>query len=105
MLRIVPLKLPPKYQLLDIPRDRPGSKVGLQYLPEADRQSMRLEWTEPAGLEDSTIWRELHDKFLEAAGKVRLFCHPKASDTLEAAVRRTVIEGFVETSLQQVESL
>ena len=89
--------------LLDIPKDRPASRVRLQYLPEADRQSIRQEWIEPVGLEDSTIWRDLHERFLEAAGKVRLFCHPRVADTLEAAMKRPVIESIVATSLQQVD--
>lgn len=41
--------------LIDIPNRRPGSRIPLEYLPEADRREMLQEWTQPSALEDSVI--------------------------------------------------
>ena len=86
--------------LIDIPVDRPGSKLPLEYLPEAERQDILQQWKLPTSLEDSVIWKELSDKFIESVGKTRLFCHPEVSELIAAAVDRTQLEDIVESSVK-----
>lgn len=88
--------------LLDIPDDRPGTTSKLRYLPERHRRETLQEWRAPVQLEDSVIWTELHDKFVEAAGKIRLFCHPAARETLEALATPAELEGLLNTKAKEV---
>jgi len=89
--------------LIDIPSGRPGSAIPLEYLPEADRKEMLEEWREPSMLEDSVIWTQLHDSFLESAGKIRIFCHPDVSNTIRAAILKDELESLVEASIRYIE--
>jgi HD superfamily phosphohydrolase/predicted Ser/Thr protein kinase len=92
--------------LVDIPpRSRPGSTVPLQYLPESDRREMLEDWKEPKTLEDSVIWRDLHDSLVEAAGKIRVFCHPEIRDTIEKAFNKNYLELLVEDALKSLTTL
>jgi ribosomal protein L19E len=61
------------------------------------------DWREPLVLEDSVVWNQLYDHFLEAVGKIRVFCHPDFSDTIEAALTRRDLEDAIQLSLQQLE--
>jgi hypothetical protein len=72
----------------------------LEYLPEADRRQTVEEWAEPTLLEDSVIWTHLHESLLESVGKVRVFCHPDARKTIEAALTKPELEGLVESSVR-----
>jgi len=85
--------------LVDIPIGRPGSAIPLEYLPETDRKEMLTEWKEPCKLEDSVIWTQLHDSFLESVGKIRVFCHPVVINTIRAAIPRDTLESLIEASL------
>ena len=101
--------------LIDIPTRRPGTLIPLEYLPEADRYEALQEWQEPLGLEDSLVWRDLYDHFLEVVGKVRVFGHPGPTvdpyspecstqsavfKTLKAAVRKEDIERIMKTAVR-----
>jgi len=89
--------------LVDIPTGRSGSSISLEYLPESDRQDTIGQWKEPCKLEDSVIWTQLHESFLESAGKIRIFCHPDVRDTLEAAISKNELERLVEASIRHLE--
>lgn len=86
--------------LVDIPKERPGSDIKLEYLPETERREMVEEWKNPTGLEDSVIWTKLHDHFLESVGKIRIFCHPKIRDTVKAGIKQSELEKIVYESLE-----
>lgn len=88
---------------IDIPVDRPGSKIPLEYLPEADRQDVLQQWRLPNALEDSIVWMELHDRFIESVGKVRLFGHPQVSRIIEAGISRKQLEDIIEASIQYLQ--
>ncbi len=88
--------------LIDVPIDRPGSEVGLEYLPESDRRHALEEWTQPVGLEDSKLWSYLHDSFLSAVGKIRVFCRPDARATVEAACTRGELEDILNASIDKL---
>ena len=90
--------------LVDIPTSRPGSSIPLEYLPEQERREMIEEWKEPKPLEDSVVWTQLHDSFMESVGKVRVFCHPHVRATLEAAVPKLALEQIVESHVKQLRS-
>ena len=85
---------------IDIPVGRPGSKIPLEYLPEADRQDVLQQWQLPNALEDSIVWVQLHENFVESVGKVRVFGHPKVSQIIVAALNRKQLEDLVEASVQ-----
>lgn len=88
---------------IDIPTGRPGSKIPLEYLPEADRQDVLQQWQLPNALEDSVIWVELHEKFLESVGKIRVFAHPEVSKVIQAALTRKQLEDILEASIQNLQ--
>jgi len=88
---------------IDIPIGRPGSKIPLEYLPEADRQDVLQQWRLPAALEDSIVWIELHEKFLESVGKIRLFGHPQVSQIIAAGINRKQLEDIIEASIQYLQ--
>ena len=79
--------------LVDIPTERSGSKTSLEYLPEADRRDMLQEWKLPSILEDSIVWKTLHDSFLESVRKTRVFCHPEFRETFEAGIGKNDLAG------------
>lgn len=83
--------------------ERPASKISLEYLPESDRREMLEEWKVPSSLEDSVVWKQLNDLFVESVGKCRVFCHPGARNTLEAAISQSVMEQIVEASVRYVQ--
>lgn len=85
--------------LVDIPTERSGSRIPLEYLPEADYRDILQEWGQPIALEDSLIWQNLHDSFLEAVGKVRVFSDPNFRDTFEARLKKTSLTEMVEASV------
>ncbi len=89
--------------IIDIPTDRPGSKTALEYLPEADRQDVLQQWKLPSSLEDSVVWKELSEKFIESVGKIRLFCHPAVAEIIMAAIERKQLEDMVESSVQYLQ--
>lgn len=86
--------------IVDIPKERPGSDIKLEYLPETERREMVEEWKNPTSLEDSVIWTKLHDHFLESVGKIRIFCHPEIRDTVKAGIKQSELEIFVNESLE-----
>jgi hypothetical protein len=86
--------------LVDMPTRRPGTWIPLEYLPEADRYETLQEWQEPLSLEDSVVWRELYDRFLEAAGKIRVFGHPAVFKTIKAALKKSQIEDIMKTAVR-----
>lgn len=86
--------------LIDIPTNRPGTQIPLEYLPEADRYETLQEWQEPHGLEDSVVWRELYDRFLEAIGKIRVFGHPEVFKTIKAAVKKPQLEQTIKAGIR-----
>lgn len=88
---------------IDIPSDRPGSKMPLEYLPEADRQDVLQQWKLPNSLEDSIVWIQLHENFTESVGKVRVFGHPQVSKIIQAAIDRKQLEDMVEASVQHLQ--
>ena len=85
--------------LVDIPTERSGSRIRLEYLPEADSRDILQEWGEPIALEDSLIWQNLHDSFLEAVGKVRVFSDPNFRDVFEARLNKTSLTEMLEASV------
>lgn len=87
--------------LIDIPTEREGTRIPLEYLPEADRRDIMQNWTKPVPLEDSIVWRGLHDAFLEAVGKIRVFGDPEFRDTLEAGVKREKYVEIIEGALRE----
>ncbi len=88
------------WALIDIPIDRPGTTTALEYMPEDKKRDMSTEWRDDFKLEDSIIWRELHEKFLQAVGKVRLFCHSECAEVVAAALDRDRLEDIIETSIR-----
>ena len=91
--------------LVDIPVDRSGSEIRLEYLPEVSRRDTVEDWSQPVALEDSVIWRTLHENFLESVGKIRIFCHPRFRETFNAGMQRTEYENLIDESLEEVLSL
>ncbi len=89
--------------IIDIPVDRPGSKLSLEYLPEAERQDILQQWKMPTSLEDSVVWKELSDKLIESVGKIRLFCHPEVAEIVIAAVDRKQLEEIIESSIKYLQ--
>ncbi|MBA7706416.1 hypothetical protein ES703_115270 [subsurface metagenome] len=89
--------------IIDIPVDRPGSKIPLEYLPEAERQDVLQQWKLPSSLEDSVVWKELTDKFIETVGKIRLFCHPEVAEIIMAAIDRKQLEDIIEASVRYLQ--
>jgi hypothetical protein len=87
---------------IDIPLDRPGSNLNLEYLPEADRQAVMEQWSLPAILEDSIVWSELNNRFLEATAKVRVFGHRDVAEIIRAAIERRQLEDILEASLARL---
>lgn len=88
--------------LIDIPSWKIGSRIDLEYLPESNRREMIDQWNLPVPLEDSVIWKQLNNTFLESAGKIRVFCHPEISNTITAAISQDNFEQIVEQSLRYV---
>jgi HD superfamily phosphohydrolase len=88
---------------IDIPIDRPGSKIPLEYLPESERQNVLQQWTLPNSLEDSIVWIQLHEHFTESVGKIRVFAHPQISKIIQAAIDREQLEEIVEASVQYLQ--
>ncbi|MFC1899619.1 protein kinase [Chloroflexota bacterium] len=84
---------------VDIPLDRPSAAIGLEYLPEADRQDVLEQWNLPHRLEGSTIWSELNDNFTESIGKIRVFGYEEIAEIIRAAIPRPQLEDILESSL------
>lgn len=91
--------------LLDVPKDRPGSSIPLEYLPEEERREMLGEWRGPSELEDSVVWTQLHDSFVESVGKARLFCHPGKGirEIIERAISRKILRNIVQASIVKLQ--
>jgi hypothetical protein len=88
--------------LIDIPTERSGARIPLEYLPEADRRDILQDWPNPIALDESVIWTNLHDAFLKAVGKVRLFCDPRFRDTFEAGLKKEKLAQIVEGVVRQL---
>lgn len=88
--------------LVDIPSERTGSVTPLEYLPETDRRDRVGLWQRPNVLEDSVVWSGLHDKFLESAGKCRIFCHPEILDILLASIKKDELEDMLDGALGMI---
>lgn len=90
--------------LIDIPVDRPGSEIKLEYLPESDRREMLEEWKAPSTLEHSIIWKQFEDSFIKSVGKIRVFCYPDIDATVIAAINKEGLESYLEDSLSSSEA-
>jgi hypothetical protein len=89
------------FLLVDIPTERTGTRTALEYLPEADRRDVLQDWGSPVALEDSVVWTNLHDSFLEAVGKIRVFADPNLRETIEAGVKKVKMTEIVEASVRR----
>jgi hypothetical protein len=85
--------------LVDIPIEKTGNSIPLEYLPEANRRDMLNEWSEPTMLEDSIIWQTVHDNFLESVGKTRVFCHPRFRKTIEAGIPTGDLQDMLDSAI------
>lgn len=72
--------------LIDIPGARPGAEVGLHYVLEGQRRSLRKEDQAVGDLQSSQVWDQYAKHLREAAGKIRVFCDPELVDSVEASV-------------------
>lgn len=72
--------------LIDIPSGRPGSDVGLQYVPEGQRRQMRKNDQVNGDSQASEVWEKYANEMSEVAGKIRVFCDPLLADMLEASI-------------------
>ncbi|MGD0081175.1 MAG: protein kinase [Methanoregula sp.] len=91
--------------LVDIPEKRKTNVTKMKYLPEAFRHEMIEQWKTPTPLEDSEIWNRLNNSFLESVGKIRVFCHPDVSETINAAISMEGLEKILNRSMRFVESM
>ena len=73
--------------LRDIPGERPGSEMALNYVLEGQRRGLRKDDRSVGEFETSEIWNEYARRLVRTAGKVRVFCHPEFVDSVEATVR------------------
>ena len=61
------------------------------------------QWKLPSSLEDSVVWNELSDKFIESVGKIRLFTRPEVAEIIMAATDRKQLEDIIEASVKYLQ--
>ena len=83
--------------IIDIPNERPGSPIELEYLSEARIQGRR-QLGEVASLEDSLVWKAINTRFVESVGKIRIFVHPKYAAYFEIMTPREVLKTRLQTA-------
>jgi len=88
--------------LIDIPGDRPGSVIGLNFLPEHRIYGPLSSFEQQAELEDSVVWNSLSAQFAASVGKVRIFCSPDIIASCTACLGREDIEGVLESAISEV---
>lgn len=84
--------------LIDIPGDRPGSVIELNFLPEHRIYGPLTSFEQHAEVEDSVIWNSLSEQFATSVGKVRIFCTPDITATCTACLNRADLEGILEAA-------
>jgi HD superfamily phosphohydrolase len=72
--------------LIDIPGDRPGADIGLQYVLEGQRRQLRKNDRAVGELQPSAIWEKYAGGLRAVAGKLRVFCDPELVDTVESSI-------------------
>lgn len=74
--------------LIDVPASRPGAEIPLYYVLEAERRALRKDGSAVGRARDSETWKEYAAQLQSKAGKLRIFCHEDAVDSVEAALSR-----------------
>ena len=74
--------------IIDVPTDKPGSKVTLEYVLEEDRRQLRNSNRICGHSEKDEIWEEYAAKLHEKAGRIRVFCHPKYIEAVLSAINK-----------------
>jgi hypothetical protein len=88
--------------LIDVPGARPGSDVPLYYVVEAQRRALRKDEHAVGDVQASEVWNQFGSGLRDRAGKVRIFCHPRFVDAVEAAVDRVEFFRLFEKSAREV---
>jgi hypothetical protein len=73
--------------LVDIPGARPGSETGLHYVLESQGRKLRKDDRTVTELQQSAVWEDYARDLSQAAGKIRIFAHPKLVDILDASLK------------------
>jgi len=81
--------------IIDVPSDKPGSRVTLEYVLEEDRRQLRKSNRICGHSEKDAIWEEFAGKLHEKAGRIRVFCHPKYTDAVLAAINKEWIGQYL----------
>lgn len=88
--------------LIDVPGPRPGADIPLYYILEAQRRALRKDDRAVGDAHISEVWQEFGVGLRDRAGKIRVFCHPKYIDALEAAVDRSEFVRLFERAVTAV---
>jgi serine/threonine protein kinase len=72
--------------LIDIPGARPGSEAGLHYVLESHGRRLRKDDRSVGDLQLSEVWEDYARDLRQAAGKIRVFCHPILIDSIDASI-------------------
>lgn len=72
--------------LIDIPGGRPGSEISLYYVLESQGRRLRKDNRVVGDLQPSSVWSSYARNLREAAGKIRIFCHPDFAESLDASI-------------------
>jgi HD superfamily phosphohydrolase len=90
--------------LIDIPPERKGSDIPLEFIVEEDRRRVKSDEMRTGNLEQSILWKALHESFQVSIGKLRVFCHPDHAEFLTAYLSRPTIENALSSALNKVEA-
>lgn len=88
--------------LIDIPGARPGSEIPLKYVLEGQRRMLRKDDRAVGDLQTSSIWETYAGDLRKTAGKIRVFCHPKLVDTVEASIPADVGVDVIAGELEKL---
>ncbi len=91
--------------LIDIPRERSGSEIGLHYVVESQRRQLRKDNKAVGELNSSNVWEQYSGNLLQMAGKIRVFCEPTLVENIEASIKWELAIDELITTLESLQPI
>jgi HD superfamily phosphohydrolase len=89
--------------LIDVPADKPGSHLPMEYVLEEDRRELRRSNRICGGSCVDKAWEEYAGRLREKAGKIRIYVHPSYVDSVRSAVDKAWMGEILEDLSAYVE--